>query len=105
MYNPLKSYDKVVIAFGLITLLFFVIILGFSFSVADHRENENRIREIQASRTESCIATYSAIGEAFRPLIPNFPENNGSRARITFFYEELERFKRGCVEQTTPTNG
>jgi cell shape-determining protein MreC len=98
MYNPLKAVDQIVIAFALITLLFFVIVLGFSLSV---RENSHRIREIQASRLESCQRTYSGIKEVFAPLIPVDPETRLERERIKKFYEEIEKLRKGCIDQTS----
>ena len=58
MYNPIKEVNNIVVAFCLITLLFFIIVLGFSITL---RENSQRIREIQNSRIQSCEETYLSL--------------------------------------------
>lgn len=95
MYNPLKAKDQITIAFGLITLLFFSIVLGFSLSV---RENTQRIQDIQESRIASCKQTYTALRDVFNGyVIPNVQLNDRGLTAIEKFNDQVNSLRDGCT--------
>ena len=97
MYNPIKEVNNIVVAFCLITLLFFIIVLGFSITL---RENSQRIREIQNSRIQSCEETYSAIRQVFSPFLSKPPMTDRERVEIEQFYNQINKLREGCRVQT-----
>lgn len=118
---PVQSEKKVVqvelkkikIAFGILTLIFFAILIGFAWVVSDiHRiseqnqvlieENNARVTEIQESRTSSCRQTYEGIRQVFKPFFPPPPRTKEQQDSLDLFNETIDGFVAGCTEQTKP---
>lgn len=110
------------IAFGVITVLFFIILLAFMFVINDvrdisnknttllvrqevlTRENQARITEIQASRIGSCKETYAGIRKVFLPFFPEKPRSKKQQADIDKFNVTIDTLRAGCGTQTLPDN-
>lgn len=109
------------IAFVIVTLIFFVTALAFSWLVIDVRnlntnheqiandnrelisENEDRIVDIQASRIESCQRTYEGIREVFQPLLPPESERTEKqKENLKKFNDKIDELKSNCPKQTQP---
>lgn len=101
------------VAFLIITLIFFLTVAGFAWIVTDVgnnseqvrtliHENNERIEDIQESRTASCRDTYSGIYEVFRPFFPPVPRTPEQDANLEKFNDTIERLREGCTKQTDP---
>lgn len=99
--------------FIVITVLFFLILLGFSWTVHDIRavskktailsvENTNRINEIQDSRVSSCKTTYRGIRKVFSPFFPPSPRTEQQQHDVNQFNRIIHDLVDGCGKQTKP---
>lgn len=101
------------ICFGIITVLFFLILSGFAWVISDVKdlshttqnlavENSNRITEIQQSRLDSCKRTYNGVSEIFQPFFPANPETKEEKEFIHKFNMLIDKLVAGCEKQTHP---
>lgn len=66
-------------------------------------QNQQRIADIQKSRTDSCRASYESIREVFTQFFPKNPTRQQRRDRIKFD-NKIDELKKRCVRQTDPNN-
>jgi len=101
------------IAFIVLTIVFFAILLGFSWVIHDVKhnsgsiktlvsENSTRIGDIQRSRIESCQKTYEGIREVFKPFFPNPPRTQKQIDNLEKFNTTINTLKKACDKQTKP---
>lgn len=108
------------VAFIIVTALFFIVLIAFSWVVNDIRvlsdrqtslldqntqlvaENAKRIDEIQNSRLESCKRTYEGIREVFRPFNPPKPRTTQQQSDLDKFNGTIDGLMAGCSVQIKP---
>lgn len=110
---PEVKQKKIVRAFALLTLLFFLILFGFAWLVIDVRnlssdtknlatENAQRIQDIQISRVQSCKHTYDGVYEVFyKNFVPDDPLTPEQQVRLDKFDKTIDDLKQGCIRQTS----
>lgn len=95
---------KIKFAFVLMSVIFFLVLIGFARVVNDvselTKENEARIADIQSSRTESCKQTYRGIREVFRPFFPKEPRTQKQKKDLSKFNTTITKLQQGCTKQT-----
>lgn len=109
--NPIgepRSWNPIVGAFIIMTLLFLGTLAGFAWVVTNvgdlAKENDNRITDIQTSRLESCISTYEGIREVFKPFFPPPPRTKQQQADLDKFNKTINDLKLKCRKQVKPKN-
>jgi predicted PurR-regulated permease PerM len=101
------------IAFIILTIVFFAVLVGFAWVVHDVQqnsgrintlvaENSNRIHDVQQSRVESCQKTYEGIREVFKPFFPQHPTNKQQIDNLEKFNTTINKLKAACDKQTKP---
>lgn len=101
------------LSFIILTIIFFVVLLGFGKLLVDVRNNSHRIdglvaqnsfriKEIQKSRIESCKRTYLGVREVFLPFFPPPPRTNKEQANLDKFNRNVHKLVAACAKQTTP---
>lgn len=106
-------------SFAIVTILFFLTLVGFSWLLVDVRdlsqknerltkatahltiENTKRIDEIQNSRVSSCKKTYEGIQDVFRTFFPK-KLTDAQKKILAKFDRDISRLVRGCEKQTRP---
>lgn len=121
-----RNWLTVKVVFVLMTVIFFLTVAGFSWVITEEkklirnytelivekekvhaklvRENQQRIKDIQASRTSSCRRTYEGIREVFKPFFPPKPRTGKEQEDLDKFNDTINRLKRGCTKQTDPND-
>lgn len=79
-------------AFIVLTLVFFGILGGFAYIIAD----------IQRSRESSCEQTYISIREVFTPFFPPEPRSKRQQERVDQFNSTIDELRKGCGDQVNP---
>jgi hypothetical protein len=122
--SPKKRLARPIkIAFVLITILFFAILVGYSKIYTNSKndltrdrerlseiqkltqENAQRIVEIQGSRTYSCKQTYRGIRKVVFQLYPPQPaRTDAQQESLEKFSITIDKFIDGCTKQTKPKN-
>jgi hypothetical protein len=105
-------------AFIILTLIFFAVLVGFGKVIVDvkHnsnevkavslttallvRENSQRIKEIQKSRVDSCKRTYNGIREVFLPFFPPPPRTPQQIDNLEKFNTTINNLAKACIKQT-----
>jgi hypothetical protein len=101
------------LSFIALTIIFFLVLLGFGIVVhnVQHnghsinslvKENSNRIKEIQKSRVDSCEQTYKGIREVFKPFFPKHPKSHREIENLDKFNTTIDNLIKACVKQTKP---
>lgn len=115
---------KISVSFIILTIVFFLILLLFTWILHDvqdnqtHiealakdnaslaktnriliRENHARLVEIQDSRVESCKKTYEGISNVFKPFFPPPPQTAEQKAQLEKFNTTVAKLKNGCSKQ------
>lgn len=99
------------LAFIIVTSIFFLTLVGFSWIIHDVRANSNarielvkqnrqRIKDIQESRIASCQTTYNGIREVFRPFFPPVPRTPKQEADLNKFNSTIDKLIKQCKTQT-----
>jgi len=105
-------------AFIALTLIFFGTVIGFAWIVHDVNDNskqltqlvaenrkllkanDDRIKDIQNARIESCEKTYAGIHEVFSEFFPPEPRTPEQLNDIERFNQTINRLQAGCAKQT-----
>lgn len=113
--QDLKIPVSIKISFIIITMLFFVTLLAFSWVVADVRrisndniqllakneilakENKARITEIQNNRVEGCKNIYAGIRKVFKPFFPPAPRTRKQQADLDKFNNTIIALQEECA--------
>jgi hypothetical protein len=101
------------LSFIILTVIFFLVLVGFSWVILDVRNNSNRIhnlldqnatriQEIQKSRVESCKLTYIGIKKVFTPFAPLPPRTEQQTKDLEKFNRTINALVKTCVKQTKP---
>lgn len=112
-----RSWNPIVGAFIIMTLLFLGTLSGFAWVVSDVqslakknneivenvkdlvKENKNRITEIQKSRIEACKSTFSGIHKVFEPFFPPPPRTPEQQTNLDKFNKTISDLTQECTKE------
>lgn len=69
------------------------------FLIIGWEANQNRIKDIQRSRVQSCERTYEGIRMVFKPFLAG-PQTQKQKKNIQKFNNRIDTLKSKCVIQT-----
>lgn len=90
-------------AIGAWIVLVLAVAIGFYRIENLGRENKDRIKDIQASRRESCEATYNSFHIIFDPFLPPKGHRTAKQQRdLAKFNKIIDAKIRECRRQVAP---